>query len=94
MLYKWAFAICGFYTATRGRSHLSDQLPWKNQVLHIVQMKVLNPTTRTDKKAGLVGGSVFIVRQYQTDGKKFPKIHVSMKKKDIIHTQMAPQIPV
>lgn len=33
-------AISGFYTPTSDRSHLSNQLPWKNQILHIVQMRM------------------------------------------------------
>lgn len=48
-------AIYGFFFVYTyvSRSHfslLSNQLPWKNQVLHIVQMKMSNPTTGEDEK--------------------------------------------
>lgn len=45
-------AIYGFYRPMSHRSHLSlcpTNCPEKTK-LHVVQMKILNPTTRTDKR--------------------------------------------
>lgn len=43
-------AIYGFYTPTSDRSHLSNQLPWKNQTLHIVQTKCRIQQEQTRKQ--------------------------------------------
>lgn len=39
-----------YISTTSDRSLLSKIRPWKNQVLYAVQMRVLNPTVRTDKQ--------------------------------------------